>query len=113
MAEEVAELQMMMVALEEVEVVGQEKRSEEGAVAEVDHRLQELVVRVSMRLAEEEAVPVVQNSWAEEVVAYPQLRHSKPGMKSLLGEAAGVHRNEQVVEVGPRICVCLRKAAER
>lgn len=75
-------------------------------------------VLVWMRLAEEEAVQAGQHFrlvlalWVEEAVAFLRLQRLTPDRKSLSEAVAEEHHYYvQEVEVGPRICVCLRTAA--
>lgn len=81
-------------------------------------RLQELEARASMRLVEEEAVQADQHFrlvlalWVEEAEAFLRLQRLTPDRKSLSEAVAEEHHYYvQEVEVGPRICVCLRTAA--
>lgn len=112
--EGVAELQKM-VAWAEVEVAGQAKKWEEEVAEEEGRLLQAVVVLVSQHLVgeveeqEERSCRPVQELEVEEVAAFLQLQHSRPGRKSPSEEAVEVHPNVQAEEEVPKRYACLRK----
>jgi len=111
---EVAELQKM-VAWAEVEVAGQAKKWEEEVAEEEGRLLQAVVVLVSQHLVgeveerEEQSFRPAQELEGEEVAAFLQLQHSRPGKKNPLEEAVEDHLNVQAEEVVRKRYACPRK----
>jgi hypothetical protein len=97
-----------------VEVAGQAKKWEEKVAEEEGHLLQAVVVLASQHLVEEveeqeeRSCRPVQEFEVEEVAAFLQLQHSRPGKKNPSEEAVEVHPNVQAEEEVPKRYACLR-----